>query len=249
MSETLQIEEPVGGWREPWPRVFEIARALPFDRWALVGGLMVQTHALAARVETTRVTLDVDATVRIKAGIFTYAEAAAALIQLGYALDRSTRLAYRFTREADVVDLMVADHERPPPRHARRDVMPVTGGKQALDRLEVAVFQSGQSQVEVPVPNLHGALVLKAAAHLADSRDRGRHLLDAVTLLACIVDTGTITEQLRGSDRSRLRHLVRALDEQPLVMVQAPSDTATLARRTLDELREGVALGAADSPA
>ncbi len=239
MSESLQIEEPAGGWREPWPRVFEIAGALPFERWALVGGLMVQTHALAAQIETTRVTLDVDATVRIEAGIFTYAEAAAALIQLGYALDRSTRLAYRFTRGPDVVDLMVADHERPPPRHARREVMPVTGGKQALDRIQLATFRSGRAQVEVPVPNLHGALVLKAAAHLADSRDRSRHLLDAVTLLACIVDGGAIIEQLRGSDRSRLRHLVHALDEYPLVVAQAPSDTVALARHTLDELRAG----------
>ena len=82
-------------------------------------------------------------------------------------------------------------------------------------------------------------LVLKAAAHLADSRDRSRHLLDAVTLLACIVDGGAILEQLRGSDRSRLRHLVRAFDDHPLVVAQAPSDTATLARRTLDELRDG----------
>jgi len=239
--EQLQVEEPAGGWREPWPRVFEVAGALPLERWALVGGLMVQTHALAAQIETTRVTLDVDATVRIEAGVFTYAEAAAALIQLGYALDRSTRLAYRFTRGADVVDLMVADHERPPPRHALREVMPVTGGKQALDRLQLAVFQSDASQVkvQVPIPNLHGALVLKAAAHLADSRDRGRHLLDAVTLLACIVDGGEIIDQLRCSDRSRLRHLVRALDEHPLVVAQAPSDTATLARRTLDELRDG----------
>lgn len=239
MSENLQIEEPAGGWREPWPRVFEIAGALPLERWALVGGLMVQTHALAAQIETTRVTLDVDATVRIEAGIFTYAEAAAALIQLGYALDRSTRLAYRFTRGPDVVDLMVADHERPPPRHARREVMPVTGGKQALDRLQLAVFQSDASQVQVPIPNLHGALVLKAAAHLVDSRDRDRHLLDSVTLLACIVDGGSIIEQLRGSDRSRLRHLVRAFDDHPLVVAQAPSDTATLARRTLDDLRDG----------
>jgi hypothetical protein len=236
----LRVDEPAGGWRDPWPRVFEVAGALPADRWALVGGLMVQAHALAASVETTRVTLDVDVTVRIEAGAFSYAEAAAALTKLGYVLDGSQRLTYRFVRGADVVDLMVPDHERPPPRHARRDVMAVAGGRQALDRLLAMDFQVGETQTVVPVPTLHGALILKAAAYIADSRDADRHLLDAITLLACIVDTEAILGDLRGSDRKRLSYVIRAIDEHPLVAAQAPTDTLLLARRSLEELRTGL---------
>jgi hypothetical protein len=238
--ERMRVEEPAGGWRNPWPQVFEIAHDLPADRWALVGGLMVQAHALAAGIQTTRVTLDVDVAVRIEAGAFSYSEAAAALTRLGYTLDDSQRLTYRFKRGSDVVDLMVPDHERPPPRHARRDIMAVAGGRQALDRLLTMHFQVGDSESAVPVPTLHGALVLKAAAHIADTRDADRHLLDAITLLACIIDSEAILSDLRGSDRKRLNHLIRAIDAHPLVTAQAPTDTARLAQRSLDELRAGM---------
>jgi hypothetical protein len=239
--ERMRVAEPAGGWRDPWPQVFEIAHALPSDRWALVGGLMVQAHALAAGIETTRVTLDVDVAVRIEAGAFSYAEAAAALTRLGYTLDDSQRLTYRFRRGSDDVDLMVPDHERPAPRHARRDIMAIPGGRQALDRLLTMHFQVGDTESAVPLPTLHGALVLKAAAHIADTRDAERHLLDAITLLACIIDSETILGDLRGSDRKRLNHLIRAIDANPLVMAQAPTDTMRLAQRSLDELRAGIA--------
>lgn len=239
MNDPLVVSEPLGGWRAPWPSMLEIADALPVDRWALVGGLMVQAHSLAARVETTRVTLDVDAAVRVETGVYSYAEAAAALARLGYAVDESTRLAYRFARGADIVDLMVPDHGASTSRHSRRDVMPVTGGRQAMGRVQLMEFQSDDSRatVPVPVPSLHGALVLKAAAHIVDSRDRDRHLLDAITLLACIVDAREIVHDLRGSDRKRLTHILRALQERPLVAAQAPTDTLLLAQRTAADLR------------
>ena len=114
--------------------------------------------------------------------------------------------------------------------------MAVVGGHQAMDRLQLMRVHVGDAQVMVPVPTLHGALILKSAAHLVDSRDRDRHLLDAITLLACIIDVEPIVSDLQGSDRKRLLHLVRAVDEQPLVSAQAPTDTLLLAQRTLEEL-------------
>lgn len=30
--ERMRVEEPAGGWRDPWPQVFEIANELPADR-------------------------------------------------------------------------------------------------------------------------------------------------------------------------------------------------------------------------
>jgi len=235
---TIDVDPPAGGWTEPWPRVFELAAALPRDRWVLVGGLMVQLHAIAARIESTRVTVDVDAALRIEAGVYNYQAAATALGRLGYAIDTSTRRAYRFRRGGDVVDLMVADHTRPPPRHSRRDVLPVEGGRQAIDRR--ALFALRGQDVELFAPDLHGAVVLKAAAHRVDQRDRDRHLVDAVTLLACIADTDAIVSTLKGSDRQRLQHLLRALDEKPLILAQVPADTATFARQTIDELRDAL---------
>jgi len=199
---------------------------------------MVQAHALAAQVETTRVTLDVDAAVRVEAGVFSYSEAVAALAQLGYTLDESQQHAYRFTRDGDIIDLMVPDHGRPPPRHARRAVMQVEAGNQAMGRLHTMQFNHDGAEFDVPVPSLHGALVLKAAAHKVDQRDRDRHLLDAITLMACINDVEPIVSGLRGSDLKRLTYMLTAFEEQPLVAVQAPTDTLLLARRTAKDLEE-----------
>lgn len=236
------VRPPDGSWLRPWPSVFEIAEALPLDRWALVGGLMVQAHALAAEVETTRVTVDVDAAVRVEAGAFSYAEAASALTTIGYVHDDSTSLAYRFTRGGDVIDLMVSDHERPVPRYGRRDVMQIEGGTQAMGRTHMMHFlrDSGDSN-SVLVPTLKGALILKSAAHVADSRDRDRHLLDAVTLLACVGDIEPIISDLKGSDLKRLRHIIEALAQQPLIAAQAPEDTWLLAAQTVEELRTALA--------
>lgn len=240
MTDNIFAPTPPGGWREPWPRVFELATALPLERWALVGGLMVQAHALAARVDTVRVTLDVDVAVRVEAGVMDYGASASALNTLGYTLDESTAYTYRFTRGADVVDLMVPDHERPPPRYARRDVMEITGGQQAMSRLQLMRLDGTGNALDVPLPNLHGALVLKAAALLVDGRDRGRHLLDGITLLACITDVDPIVADLRGSDRKRLTFLLDQFDEQLVIAAQAPADTVALARRTADDLRQGL---------
>lgn len=235
---TTEVDPPPGGWTEPWPYVFELAAALPQERWVLVGGLMVQLHAIAAGVESTRVTVDVDAALRIEAGVYSYQSAASALRTIGYTIDTTTSRAYRFRRGDDVIDLMVADHTKPPPRHSRRDVLSVEGGRQAIDRR--APFLLRDEGVELFAPDLHGAVVLKAAAHRVDQRDRDRHLVDAVTLLACITETSLILQALKGSDRQCLQHLLRALEEKPLVLAQVPADTATFAQRTIEELRIGL---------
>lgn len=57
------------------------------------------------------------------------------------------------------------------------------------------------------MPGRFGALILKAAAYKADTRDRNRHLSDAVVLLACIDDPLAEREGFTGSDRSRLQTL------------------------------------------
>lgn len=196
---------------------------------------------MANDIETNRVTIDVDVTARIEVGAFTYREAALILEKLGYVSEDCTGLAYRFTRGGEKVDLMVADHTRPQPTYGGRKVMAIAGGNQALSRLQKVAFQVDGGQVMIPVPTLHGALVLKAAAHKEDNRDRAKHLLDAITLLACVIDVEPIISNLKGSDRSRLLYLIRMFDEHRLVVAQAPVDTVGLAEQTLSELRGALA--------
>ena len=91
--------------------------------------------------------------------------------------------------------------------------MAVDGGAQALTRTQpMTVGVDGQT-VELTVPDLLGALVLKAAAHMGDRRDRDRHLRDAALLASLITDHRRELARLQGSDRERLRHLRDALGD------------------------------------
>jgi hypothetical protein len=71
----------------------------------------------------------------------------------------------------------------------------------------------GEELSTVSVPRPFGALILKAAAYITDSRDRDRHLFDAAALLACIDDPCVEREGFTGSDRGRNAMLVSYLDQ------------------------------------
>lgn len=238
---TIKIAEPAGGWPQPWPQAFEVAHALPVGSWTLVGGLMVQLHAIASAIPLSRPTTDVDAALHLETGVVSYAEAAAALRGIGYVPDEGQQHAYRFMRSGDIVDAMVADHLAPShrPRYGGREVFAIEGGTQALQRTVNADIALGNDSLRLSVPNLHGALVLKGAAILVDSRDRGRHASDAITLLACLDEVTPIVSSLAGSDAQRLRAIVRALEsDEPWGEVHA--DTARFAEPMLAALRDAL---------
>ncbi|MGG5174356.1 hypothetical protein ACQQCD_04910 [Pseudarthrobacter sp. J1763] len=96
---------------------------------------------------------------------------------------------------------------------AGREPFQIEGGTQALRRTVNALLTSAPGETtKLSVPNLHGALVLKGAAYMTDSRDKGRHLEDAAVLCACIQDPYAIVAELGGSDRQRFAALYRALE-------------------------------------
>lgn len=123
---------------------------------------------------------------------------------------------------------------RPPSSSAcaGRDMVPISGGTQALKgTINVVLDIQPHTPTAISVPRPYAAVILKAAAYLADSRDRDRHLYDAAALLACIEETLTEKESLGGSDRRRIRTLTQrlpgdhpawlALDQVALVNAQA----------------------------
>lgn len=235
--ENLRIERPIvdiaaatGGWPDPWPNVAEIAAVLPTDRWTLVGGLMTQLHSIHHGLGIVRPTNDVDIVLHIETSRGVASETATALCSLGYelrsAVDPRDNTAHRFCRGTsridlvanrlddeqpdEVVDVLVSDHHAPKvtERLAGRDMVRIEGGTQALRRTINARLEIEPGSITtVSVPGAFGALVLKAAAYTTDSRDPGRHLRDAVALLACIEDPFAEREGFTGSDRSRLRAL------------------------------------------
>ena len=235
----LDVPTPATGWDHPWPNVFEVAAVFPTAKWTLVGGLMVQAHALAHGIPLTRPTEDLDILLHVELVTDVTGEAARRLEALGYTLQPPfTRNgpAYRYKRGDDVIDVMSPDHTgKLAPRLARSPMFAVEGGKQALQRaMTLGMTGPNGEQVELSVPDELGALVLKGAAHMRDSRDRERHLDDAAVMAACITDHATERSRLKGSDSKRLRHLAHALaDPQYPSLRLLPEPHRTAASDTL----------------
>ncbi len=80
------IAAPLGGFGPPWPQLVELVSVFPGDRWTLVGGLMVQLHAVRAGLPVNRATVDVDMVLHIETGATTFGQARYALESLGYDL-------------------------------------------------------------------------------------------------------------------------------------------------------------------
>jgi hypothetical protein len=191
---------------------------------------MAQLHGALRGVGVVRPTSDVDIVVHVETTRGVAAEAARALESIGYALtvsiDERNNTAHRFTRGRssvdvvaaadDVVDVLIADHAAPRVVESLRGrtMVAIEGGTQALRRtINARLGIVDQAPTTISVPSAFGAVILKAAAYRADSRDTGRHLQDAALLLACIDDPYAERAGFTGSDRSRIRTLVRALPE------------------------------------
>lgn len=217
--EVWDVPVPPGGWGTPWPQCVELARALPSTQWTLVGGLMVQLHAVAAGLAVSRPTADVDIVLHIETGAATTSSVVAVLTKLGYTLQKSIEddaPAHRFVRGEQQLDVMIADHLAPAqvPRIGGRKTFQVAGGTQALQRtVNCRMTADDDGPVLISIPNALGALVLKGAAYREDSRDKDRHLDDAVVLCATIRNPLVTARLMKGSDKSRVLSLHKVLSD------------------------------------
>ena len=251
---TIDVRAAVGRWPYPWPNVSEIARVLPSDRWTLIGGLMTQLHAIHHGIDAVRPTNDVDIVLHIETARGTPNATASALESLGYEmkenLDPRNNVGHRFTRgeahvdvvssdDADIVDVVVPDHAAPSveERMRRMDMVKIPGGTQALRRTVNYRLKIEESEITtISVPRPFGALILKAAAYVTDSRDPERHLFDAAVLLACIDNPIAERESFAGSDRSRMLVLERELVEGHRAWLRMPVEDARRGRAVLRAL-------------
>lgn len=234
------INAPLGGWPPPWPQLVEIAQAIPHTQWTLVGGLMVQLHAAYAGLALTRPTRDVDMILDIETGAATFSGARDRLEQLGYALREpmGEGPVHRFARglnDVETVDVMVADHLPPKkqPKVLRRLVFAVPGGTSALRKAVNCEVDTGETTVILSIPDVLGALVLKGAAYVEDSRDRGRHLDDAAVLACAATDPVGDRARMGGSDRRRISALWTELKDENHRSWLATGDNARRGRAAL----------------
>jgi hypothetical protein len=182
----------------------------------------------------------VDSALHLETQAITFAQAAALLQRAGYLLDQSTTHAYRFDRGKERVDLMCSDRlsiwKRP--RYDGRPLFGIPGGTRALQQTINVDVLTNVDTVRLAIPTVRGALVLKGAAYLEDSRDRGRHTEDAVLLLACMPDASEALLELSQQSRRRVRALVTALTEQTAPWANHEAVVQALGRETLAELAE-----------
>jgi hypothetical protein len=199
-----------------WDLVLDVADRIAPDGWVLIGGQMVMLHGLVAGRAATRASQDVDVLADLltdRTGLRRCVDAVRAL-DLHPVPDSSGHV-YRFRRPADnaTADVLAPDHTPPrwPLRTVGGDTIRIEGGRQALQRSVLIDVTKGGRSALVPVPDLLGALVLKAAAWATDSRDPERHSGDAAFLTSLISDPLAERERFAGSDRSRLLRLDRVL--------------------------------------
>lgn len=200
---------------------------------------MVQMHAIIAGFPSPRATLDVDSALHLETGAVSFATAAAALRKAGFVLNVDTKYAYRFERGRERVDVMCSDRhaaQKQPTYHGRA-LFPVSGATRAM-RETINVSVHADRDAEFVIPTVRGALVLKGAAVMEDSRDRGRHAEDGVMLLACLTDTHEVVPGLSATSRRRVRSLMRRLTESQRPWSSHDYVVQSLARESLEELRQ-----------
>jgi hypothetical protein len=249
---TWELAEPPGGFAPPWPPALELAEAMPPSSWTLVGGLMVQLHALHAGIDPPRATVDVDIVLHIETHM-SWAKTAQVLQSSGYRLQEPNDrkgVTHRYLRGPDMVDVLIADHAAPRALHERaagQNLMRIPGATSALRKtVNCRITRENGSTCVISVPDVLGALTLKGGAYMEDSRDAGRHLEDAVVLLRTVEDPDELVEDVNAwtrNDPRRIRALARSLPEDHEAWARIPDRKARrraqVALRVLAEARPG----------
>jgi predicted nucleotidyltransferase len=201
-----------------WETIIDIGQALSTDSWMLVGGQMVMLHGLIAGRVMTRATNDIDvlAAVLVPPARPKLSDCVRAVKKLGFKPLEANEpdLLHRFVHPDDgaVIDILAPDHQSwlpiiKPPRATVR----IDGGTQALQRAATVRVSKGSRAVEIAIPSLLGALVLKAAAFKTEKLRPERHAADAAFLASLINDPISVKNQFKGSDYSRILFLDREL--------------------------------------
>lgn len=226
-----------------WAQVAKLSNLLQPDDWLLIGGQMVALHCHLAGIVPGRATTDID----IVANVVVSSDALHACREAARALDLEPqpsadgRRQHRFRNDDMILDVMVPDHT---PKHlllrlAGRDPVAIVGGARALQRTAHCIIDTAAGTARIPLPDLQGALVLKARAWVADTRDRDRHLYDLAQLSAAVDDPLTLADHLDSKERRALLRVVmpaRITDDPWLQIVDTHRADALEAWRTLAQL-------------
>lgn len=229
-----------------WEVLLDLDRDLDAS-WVLIGGQMTMIHCLEQGVPGYRPTDDGDVVLDVWTRRDALAVAARLLVDREFRLtETGDGFAYRYTRGTTTLDLLLPDHlerqDNQPRVPGARSGLSVDGGNKALLRAERLPVRLQQRTGYVRRPDLLGALVCKAAALRADTRDTDRHREDLALLGQCAFQAGMrrLDEQTSKNDRARLGY----------VLAVTPAEHPAWRRiANPDEVREGLARLATPRPA
>lgn len=201
----IDVDPPDDESARLWARVGDLTELLP-PGWVLIGGLMVQIHALEFGVEDVRATTDVD--------VLGQARPQAPLRAIDEALRADgfepeppdlDGYAFRYSRDGLIVDLLAPDGVQPPPTLGMgRAAIGVPGGSQALARQEEVTVRLGERTFTLRRPTLLGAILIKARS-LVVHHDPESQREDLLLLLSLVEDPRTMAAELKKSERGWLR--------------------------------------------
>jgi hypothetical protein len=188
-----------------WAALGDLVPRLPAG-WVLIGGLMVQLHAIEHDVSDVRTTVDID--------VLGQARPPGALEAIHAALESADfelvgldlyGYAHRYERDGLIVDLLAPDGIRPSASLAPGIVAVSTpGGSQALSRAETVTISVRGRAFELRRPTLLGAILIKARSLMVHS-DPETQREDLLQLLALVEDPRATAVGIRKTERRWLR--------------------------------------------
>jgi hypothetical protein len=188
-----------------WAAVGDLVERLP-EKWVLIGGLMVQLHALEHGATQVRPTGDIDVLGQARPqGALSAIDAALRDEGFEPVLPDLDGYGRRYLHDGLRVDLLAPDGIKPPPDlGGGRKAIGVPGGSQALPRSETVMVTVDGRSFELRRPTLLGALLIKARSLMVHS-DPEAQREDLLALLALIEDPRRMAAELRQSERKWLR--------------------------------------------
>lgn len=190
-----------------WRELLDLADEMPVP-WILIGAQMVALHAWRAEAEPPRPSRDGDVLVDVRRRPSGTRQLAEHLAGRGFELEGPSRqgLGHELRREGVAIDILAPDNLGPRARlqtlHGAR-TLSVPGGTQALRRAETIDVRLGERTGSIPVPNLAGAILLKAEAIGVDDAPEAQKS-DVAVLLSLVVDRDELGTQLEPAERGLL---------------------------------------------
>ena len=194
----IDIDPPDEASRRLGHAVGDLAELVPTD-WALVGGLMVQLHALEQHVPDVRATVDIDVLGQARPpGPLQAIDRA--LIDTGFRAHPPDpdNYGYRHEREGLIVDVLAPDGIRT--QSASRAARKRSRGQ------KWSPCRSTGRTFELRRPTLTGAILIKARSPLKH-RDPGAQRQDLFRLLSLVPDPRTMRADLKTTERRWLRRV------------------------------------------